>query len=71
MRLLGLGLLLFSSWRCPPPRPVLKTALKDGWRRPIATPLAKLILRKIPAYMGEVMPAINEIMIDRLEMYNK
>jgi len=45
--------------------------LKDGWRRPIATPLAKLILRKIPAYMGEVMPAINEIMIDRLEMYNK
>lgn len=35
------------------------------------TPLGKSILRKMPAYMGEVMPAINEIMIDRLEMYNK
>ena len=35
------------------------------------TPLGKSILRKMPEYMGEVMPAINEIMIDRLEMYNK
>ena len=35
------------------------------------TPLGKSILRKMPAYMGEVMLAINEIMIDRLEMYNK
>jgi hypothetical protein len=34
-------------------------------------PLGKSILRKMPVYMGEVMPAINEIMMERVEMYDR